>query len=444
MQGVFAQRLAPDGQKLGDEFRINQFTAYNQRSPALAALADGRFLAAWISEQQRFENTVDVYARLYDAAGSPAGNEFRVNTAETNVCANPFVAADGDGFMVAWSQLDMANPTNAWDVFARRYDDAGSALAAAFRVNSHVTRSQYAPQIATIGSERLIVWTSDGQDGSREGVFGRFLSGEILLGEDFEVNTGWQSQQIHPTIASDGSRRFVVVWSSFVGGAGSFELQAQVYAADTSLAAPAPPFVSALDQNQISVTWPELAGFTNVARYLLYVDSGAVPVSVTNNYHVIAGLMPASVHTFRLAFELTDGRTSLASAPVTSQTWARDGNFDGLPDDWQTQYWGTSPANWPGPQVDSDGDGATNIQEFLAGTDPTDPNSVLRIQISTTSQGPRVQWNTQPGLVYQIQASPDLSSWNNIGTLRFAPGTNDSMAVAGAGAAAYYRIIRMR
>ena len=235
-----------------------------------------------------------------------------------------------------------------------------------------------------------------------------------------------------------------MVWSSFVGGVGSFELQAQVYAADTSLVAPAPPFVSALDQNQISVTWPELAGFTNVARYLLYVDSNPVPVAVTNTYHVVSDLIPGSVHTFRLAFELTDGRTSAMSTAVTGQTWGRDGNFDGLPDDWQSQFWGSSSANWPGSQVDSDGDGASNIQEFLAGTDPTDPNSVLRVQIVTTSQGPRLNWNTQPGLMYQIQASPDLSVWNNIGALRFAPGTNDSMAVAGGGAATYYRIVRIR
>jgi hypothetical protein len=115
-----------------------------------------------------------------------------------------------------------------------------------------------------------------------------------------------------------------------------------------------------------------------------------------------------------------------------------------MPDDWQAQFWGISPSNWPAAQADSDGDGATNIQEFLAGTDPTDPASVLRIQISTTSQGPRLQWNAEPGLIYQAQSSDDLDSWISLGTPRFAPGANDSMAVTGAGAAAYYRIIRMR
>ena len=34
---------------------------------------------------------------------------------------------------------------------------------------------QYAPRISAIGVDYLIVWTSLGQDGSREGVFGQFV-----------------------------------------------------------------------------------------------------------------------------------------------------------------------------------------------------------------------------------------------------------------------------
>ena len=60
MQDVYAQVLSPAGQKLGGEFLVNQFTSYNQRTPAIAGLSDGRFVVAWISEQQRFFNSVDI------------------------------------------------------------------------------------------------------------------------------------------------------------------------------------------------------------------------------------------------------------------------------------------------------------------------------------------------------------------------------------------------
>src|SRR5438128_6768753 len=331
MLGVFAQRFSSAGEKLGGEFRVNQFASYNQRSPAVSALDNDNFVVVWVSEQQRFENSVDLYARLYRSSGEPVGNEFLVNS-QTNVCANPAVARAADGgFVVTWAQMDIADPTNAWDVFVRSFNAQGAPMSDTLRVNAYTRRNQYAPQISSIGSDHLIVWTSNGQDRSREGIFGRFLSAGEVAGPEFPVNTTWISQQIHPAVASNGRNGFVAVWASYVGGANSFDLLAQRYSAGPSLGPPPPPFVSALDQFRLSVTWPVLAGYTNLARYALYLDANDSPVLVTNNFHVADGLMPGSTHSFRLAYQLTDGRSSPISDAASGQTWGRDANFDGLP-----------------------------------------------------------------------------------------------------------------
>ena len=50
MQGVFGQRLGPTGEKLGLEFQVNQSTAFNQRTPSVAALPGGKFVVTWVSE----------------------------------------------------------------------------------------------------------------------------------------------------------------------------------------------------------------------------------------------------------------------------------------------------------------------------------------------------------------------------------------------------------
>ena len=49
-----ARFFTPAGKKVGAaNFLINQFTAYNQRTPAVAALKNGGFVVAWVSEQER-------------------------------------------------------------------------------------------------------------------------------------------------------------------------------------------------------------------------------------------------------------------------------------------------------------------------------------------------------------------------------------------------------
>lgn len=53
-----------------------------------------------------------------------------------------------------------------------------------------------------------------------------------------------------------------------------------------------------------------------------------------------------------------------------------DTDANGLPDDWEIRYFqriGVSPTD------DSDGDGTTNLQEFQANTDPTDPAPQLTL-----------------------------------------------------------------
>ena len=54
----YGQILTPTGQKVGGEFLINQFTPYNQRTPAVATFPTGNFIAAWVSERERLNQIV--------------------------------------------------------------------------------------------------------------------------------------------------------------------------------------------------------------------------------------------------------------------------------------------------------------------------------------------------------------------------------------------------
>jgi hypothetical protein len=470
LQGVYAQILSPTGQKIGSEFQVNQITPYNQRTPAIAAFPNGNFMIAWVSERQRSVNfvisnglgyanatngvdtdTVDIYARVFNAAGAPVTNtpDILINTS-VNFCANPSVSVGSDGsYMIAWSQKDTSNLNNSWDVWARPFSSSGVGGTAQY-VNTQLYGDQYAPKLSCIGTTYLAVWTSLGQDGSREGVFGQFLNGDgSHLGGEFGVNTTVVNQQMFPAVASDGVGKFLVVWSGYVNYLTGLDLFGQSYASSAAaLSAPPAPYVQILDSESMDITWPPVQGYT-VSSYQLFVDGSATPVTTTNDsVPEINTFLSSSTHTFQLAYTVSDGRVSPLSAIASGTTWGPDGNGDGLPDDWQTLYWGkplpnaNNPTNWPPPNALL-APGVTVRDVFLWGANPLNPSTWLKQWITHTSQGLFLNWNTVPGSIYQVQISTDLENWTPLGAPRFEAGSTDSLYLGTSGKG-YYQIVRNR
>ena len=225
MHDVFMQRLDAAGKKVGDEILLNQYAHFNQRTPSVAVLDNGNLLVVWVSESPsssdwRKNFRVDLIGREFDANGQPVADEFPVAAADDLIQANPVVSPDiGGGFTVFWSQQE-GTSTRGWDVYARSFGSDTSASGAAFRVNDYTTGDQFAPKVASSGGRQLVVWTSVGQDGSREGVYGRVLQSGALAGDEFRVNVTTASRQFHPAVATDGQGRAMTAWAGFVATTG--------------------------------------------------------------------------------------------------------------------------------------------------------------------------------------------------------------------------------
>ncbi len=467
---VYGQLLSPAGQKIGTNFLINQFTNFNQRHPAVAALATGGFVVAWVSEQERSttpnwgSNTVyygassvplpsvDIYARLYNSNGVAQDNEFLVNT-DVNPAANPAVAAAADGsYMVTWCAKDLVNPTNSWDIYARSFTNAAGG--AVVRVNTRLYGDQYVPRISVIGGDYLIVWTSLGQDGSREGVFGQFVHEDgSPVGGEFQVNATWLGQQMEPVVASDGADQFLVVWTSFTFTSSGMDLFAQRYLNVGAILPPidavyvwAPFSLSnGVYQPQLRVYWPPLLGIS-ISNYEVYVDGAVAPTGLTtsNSWTMTAanGLTASSTHSFTVDYVTTAGHRSPSSPSVRGTTWSGL-NYYGIPYEWMEEYYGLNIASWPSVNVPLAPGGPTLMQVFLSGGDPTKPGTWLVSTLIRTGQGMFLSWNTQPGFTYQVQVTTNFTSWINVGSPRFAAGNTDSINV-GAGSAGYFRIVLVR
>jgi sugar lactone lactonase YvrE len=86
---------------------------------------------------------------------------------------------------------------------------------------------------------------------------------------------------------------------------------------------------------------------------------------------------------------------------------------DGIPDWWRLQYFGTVSNLLSAANLDPDGDGASNWEEYVAGTNPMDPTSVL--QLAPSAPAPNnfiVQWPSVLGKTYLLQSSTSLFSTN--------------------------------
>jgi hypothetical protein len=87
-----------------------------------------------------------------------------------------------------------------------------------------------------------------------------------------------------------------------------------------------------------------------------------------------------------------------------------DTDGDGITDGWELTYTNTLTAF--NAVSDADGDGASDKDEYLADTNPNDPNSKLVITVFSTPSGgtlPSVTWNSVLTRQYRIQKTLDLS-----------------------------------
>ena len=93
---------------------------------------------------------------------------------------------------------------------------------------------------------------------------------------------------------------------------------------------------------------------------------------------------------------------------------------DDIPDTWEIIY-GLNPNLASDAVLDLDGDGTSNRLEYLAGTNPTDFSSVLKLEIvSASSESVHLQFDAAPGKTYVIEESSGLSTWETTQFLQSA------------------------
>lgn len=154
----------------------------------------------------------------------------------------------------------------------------------------------------------------------------------------------------------------------------------------------------------------------------------------------IGGLQPGynylngTLDEVRLYNRVLTGAEIIAATYTPVESW-RLGNFGAV-----------ANAGIAADSADPDGDTWTNMQEFIAGTDPNNPSSLLRIdQLKKSGNDMRVSFPTVSGRTYRVERTEKLAngSWTTV--LGGIPGTGNVVQITDSGGGnhvtCFYRIV---
>jgi uncharacterized repeat protein (TIGR01451 family) len=188
--------------------------------------------------------------------------------------------------------------------------------------------------------------------------------------------------------------------------------------------------------------------WTNDAAWLI-ANLGALPSGAAAVFTVTVRVDTTGTHTHSAMVTTTQSDpNSNNNATAITVTVYRDTDGDGMWDDWELAN-RLDPRDATDAALDPDGDGHTNLQEFLSGTDPNDPASVLRIRrVSMSGKDVRIGFRGSQGKRYRLERLDgwETNAWTRLVDFKIGGVLNVELIDAGAAARpfGFYRIRLMR
>ncbi len=219
-QAVRAQRFTEDGDKLGDETLVNTTVLGPQDYPCVALLENGQFIVGWDDGYRDVD--VDIKAQLFNADGSFAGEEFRLNAGTHGLQVGvDIVGLPGGGYVATW--VDAAGiDGEGGAIMARVFAANGTANTSDLLVNTTGMGDQFQQSVTALaGGGFFVAWTDNsrgvetvGDDSSHYAIRGQvFDASGTPVGSEILVIQVTTYGQLQPDVLALSDGRFIVAYS---------------------------------------------------------------------------------------------------------------------------------------------------------------------------------------------------------------------------------------
>jgi hypothetical protein len=140
-QGVYLQQYNSNGEKTGEEVLVNTSIADTQTQPVITGISDGGYVVSWQSYNMQ---VTSLYLQRFNSDGEKVGGEILVDE-YTNYFAKPSITAlDDGGYVITYTSTSTSprEDESNIEIYMQRYDADGTPWAPNFHENRPVTVDQ--------------------------------------------------------------------------------------------------------------------------------------------------------------------------------------------------------------------------------------------------------------------------------------------------------------
>ena len=215
---VVVQALGTDYRGMGAPRVVSQnITGQNDLNPAVAALPDGQSVVVWESGPR---SSRDIFIRILDAQGQFQSDIQSVNSFQAGVQSDAAVAAlSGGDVLVVWASDGQDGSGEG--VYGQRFSQTGARVGSEFRVSQTTSQNQSRPAVVAVSSSQFVVaWVgesvagrnSSGAPNLRRNVLARFIGVSDTAGNEFQLNEG-DVVATEVSLAALSAGGFVAAWT---------------------------------------------------------------------------------------------------------------------------------------------------------------------------------------------------------------------------------------